>query len=130
VFLYGAFMKKELLFSVTAKDCDWQYFRSGGPGGQNVNKVASGVRCIHRASGSVGQATDTRDQRQNRQLAFGRMCTTDQFKAWHRIETARRQGLLDSIEKEVEEDMNPHNIRVEHKVDGKWVEVNNLELPS
>jgi peptide chain release factor 2 len=39
---------KRLLFSVTKNDCDWDTFRSGGKGGQNVNKVESGVRCTHR----------------------------------------------------------------------------------
>lgn len=40
--------EKVLLFSVTIKDCEVQTFRSGGKGGQNVNKVESGVRIIHR----------------------------------------------------------------------------------
>ena len=42
-------MSKELLFSVTAADCDWQYIRGTGPGGQKRNKTETKVRCVHRA---------------------------------------------------------------------------------
>lgn len=35
-------MSRQLLFSVTRDDCDWQTFRAGGKGGQNQNKVSSG----------------------------------------------------------------------------------------
>ena len=53
---------KKLLFSVTRDDCNWQTFRSGGPGGQHQNKVESGVRCVHRASGAVGESRSERSQ--------------------------------------------------------------------
>ena len=49
-------MKKEstrqLLFSVTANDCDWSYTRGTGNGGQKKNKTNSAVHCKHRASGA------------------------------------------------------------------------------
>jgi protein subunit release factor B len=38
--------KRKLVFSVTSKDLNIQTFRSGGKGGQNQNKVNSGVRII------------------------------------------------------------------------------------
>lgn len=64
---------RELIFSVTLKDCDVQTFRSGGKGGQNQNKRDTGVRIIHRASGARGEARDERSQLQNKRLAFKRM---------------------------------------------------------
>jgi protein subunit release factor B len=67
---------KMLLFSVTKKDLDVQTFRSGGKGGQNQNKVESGVRIIHRASGAVGESREYRDQPQNKKAAFQRMIKT------------------------------------------------------
>lgn len=114
-------MTKELLFSVTASDCDWSYTRGTGAGGQKKNKTNSAVHCTHRESGAHGYAEDTRSQDQNRKLAFTRMAKTDIFKSWHKLETMRRNGQLLQIENEVAKQM--RNIRVEIKQEGKWTEV-------
>src|SRR5260370_29555541 len=74
--------KRELLFSVTLKDCDVQHFRSGGKGGQNQNKRDTGTRIIHRDSGAVGEARDERSQLQNKKLAWRRMTQHPKFKVW------------------------------------------------
>jgi protein subunit release factor B len=107
-------MGKELLFSVTKKDFTIQTFRSGGPGGQNQNKVNSGVRIIHDASGAVGEARDTRNQHQNRKAAFLRLVNSKPFQAWHKMETARRLGKMEEIEARVDRMMSPENIKVEY----------------
>ena len=49
-----------ILFSVTAKDCRWDYFRGSGKGGQKSNMTSSRVRCTHKESGAVGQSDETR----------------------------------------------------------------------
>lgn len=113
---------KRLLFSVTKDNCRWDYFRCPGNGGQKVNKTNSGVRCVHKLSGAVGTSTDTRDQHKNRKTAFERMANSSEFKKWHRIETARRNGELDNIDSIVEKQMK--SIKIEVVENGKWVEEN------
>jgi peptide chain release factor 1 len=104
----------ELLFSVTASDCRWDYFRGSGKGGQKRNKTSSGVRCTHIASGAVGQSDDTRSQHQNKRTAFERMANTTAFKAWHKVECARRMGKEQEIHDAVDRAMAPWNISVEY----------------
>ncbi len=121
-------MAGNLLFSVTAKDCRFDYYRGSGKGGQKKNKTSSAVRCTHIASGAVGQAEDTRSQPQNKRLAFERMAHTAKFKTWHKIEVARRLGHEQQIKERVEELMQPHYIRVEVKDEkGLWVDERDTE---
>ena len=77
----GIMMKtKERLFSVTAKDCDFEAFRGSGKGGQKKNKTSSAIRCRHRASGAIGKCESYREQSRNRKEAFRRMTDTKEFK--------------------------------------------------
>ncbi len=54
-------------------DLEEKFARSSGPGGQNVNKVASAVTLRHRPSGISVTAQDSRSQTQNRKLARERL---------------------------------------------------------
>ena len=116
-------MSKKLLFSVTSKDCDWSYYVGPGNGGQKKNKTHSGVICTHRESGAHARCHEGRSQLQNKQTAFKRMAESDKFKAWHRLEVAKRTGELNIIENQVEKDMAPKNLRVEVKDENDlWIE--------
>lgn len=111
--------KKELVFSVTANDCEWQYFRVGGNGGQHRDKTSSGVRVIHHPSGARAEATEDRSQLRNRKAAFKRMTETIQFKTW----LNRRLVQGPTAEELVERDMQPHKLRVEGRDTGTWAEI-------
>jgi protein subunit release factor B len=115
-------MARELLFSVRASDCRWEYFRGTGPGGQKRNKTESGVRCTHVASGAVGESDETRSQHENKKKAFRKMAESAEFKAWHILETARRTGLLQHIEEKVDEMMREIKVEIFDAKQGKWTD--------
>lgn len=121
------FSVKEILFSVTAKDCKFDFYSGRGAGGQARNKSLSAVRCMHIASGAVGQSEDERSQTQNKKIAFVRMANSPKFKTWHKIETARQMGKFIGLDEEVDRLMKDRYLRVEMKKDGKWVKEEELE---
>lgn len=70
-------------------ELEWQFFRSGGHGGQNVNKVSTAVRLTHKLTGIVVTSQTERYQEQNRKLALELL----RAKLWLRKEAQEKEKI-------------------------------------
>lgn len=115
--------KRERVTILHPKDLDVSYYCGSGPGGQARNKVASGVQIIHRETGAIGRASDSRSQADNKRNAFLRLLATPKMKFWIAAkvyEVRQRETLEQTIERETQ----CNNLKFEIKnAEGKWEEV-------
>ncbi len=76
-------------FEVKDEELEWQFFRAGGHGGQNVNKVSTAVRLKHIPTGLTVVCSEERYQERNRELALGRL----KAKLWELEEEKKKSEL-------------------------------------
>ncbi|MBU1326758.1 PCRF domain-containing protein [Patescibacteria group bacterium] len=109
-------------------ELEWDFFRSGGKGGQNVNKVSSAVRLHHKPSGLVVQCQTERDQFQNRQVALSLL----RARLWEKQLMEQELALSDSRRvigrgmraEKIRTYNYPQNRVTDHRINKSW---HNLE---
>lgn len=119
----------ETEIKINPSDLDWQFYRASTQGGQNVQKVSTAVRLIHKPSNLTVTCEQERSQEQNRRIALELL----RSKLWQKKEEERKSQISGLRRTAVGRGMRSEKIRTynfpqnritDHRLNKKW---HNLE---
>lgn len=119
----------ETEIQINPADLDWQFYRASTQGGQNVQKVSTAVRLIHKPTNLVITCEQERFQEQNRALALellrAKLWQKEEEKRQDKITNLRRAAVGRGMRSEKIRTYNfPNNRVTDHRLNKKW---HNLE---
>lgn len=116
---------KKVSVEIHANDLKWDFFRSGGKGGQNVNKVSTAVRLTHLPTGVIVECQEERYQGKNREKALeilnSRLYTLMQEQAVKHVSDIRTTQVGTGERNEKIRTYNyPQNRVTDHRINESW----------